>query len=199
MTWYQMSLGDANRVPRPFIATAADFGGRDWLELYAGRRIEAWEPASRLRSCKPEHDGDPDDVLANAFGIPVFSPQLRSALAAAAVAEDDIQYLPVRVARSTGEEVDGFAISNVVSRLQALDARRCAWGLELSYNETDPLTGKPKVRGIRRAALKAALLGGHGVIRLLEFFPPLYVSESFVTAFDNGGFTGATFVPVETA
>ena len=39
-------------------------------------------------------------------------------------------------------------------------------------------------------------LKGHDVVRLLEFFPPVFVTERFAEVFRNGGFTGATLTPV---
>lgn len=194
--WYEMIIGAAGRVPHPLVASVADFRGRDWMEIHHGWRIEDWDARSVMRSRLAEHDGAPDDVLANAFGLPVFSERLRWALATADVGVHDMQYLPIWIARFAGEELAGFSLANITTRVGALNATECSAGLDLSYEVIDPATGKAKVRGIQVAALKAELLEGHDVIRLLEFFPPVFVSGRFVSVFDNGGFTGATFVPV---
>lgn len=196
--WYEMIVGSAGRAPHPFVATVADFGACDWLDFHRGVRIDEWDLQSSLCSAKPECDGTPDDVLANAFGLPVFSEGLRAALACADVGPTDIQYLPVRISRSDGAELSGYCIANVASRLCALNPGDSV-GLDLSYDVLDSMTGKPKVHGIQVVALKSEPLVGHDAVRLLEFLPPVFVSARFVAVFDNGGFTGVTFNPVVVA
>ena len=70
--------------------------------------------------------------------------------------------------------------------------------LDVYDDRIDPLTQLPKVAGIWTAALKARCIEGHDIIRLLEYFPPIFVSERFVDVFRQGNCTGATFseVPV---
>jgi hypothetical protein len=68
--------------------------------------------------------------------------------------------------------------------------------LKQDESETDPLTGKPKVRSIWTEALREEPLTGHDVIRLLEFPPTVFVSERFAKVFEEGGFTGAVLRPV---
>jgi hypothetical protein len=62
--------------------------------------------------------------------------------------------------------------------------------------EIDPLTGQAKVLNVWTPALRAEALGGHDIIRLLEFFPYVLVSERFVRVFTESGFTGASYNPV---
>ena len=78
----------------------------------------------------------------------------------------------------------------VLAQVWNLEARRDNEG------EIDPLTKRFKVLGIWRAALKEELLKGHDVIRLTEFFPPVFVSERFAQVFRERKFTGATLPPV---
>jgi hypothetical protein len=137
-------------------------------------------------------DGAADDLLANSLGWPILSRRLRECLSKNDVGTSDIQYLPVRIARSTGEELPGFEVANVITRIAALD-RENSFLLTVREDEIDPATGGPRVTGIGKAALKSAMLGGHSVIRLVEFFPPIFVSQDFVTIFKDGMFTGATF------
>ena len=111
------------------------------------------------------------------------------------MASNDIQYLPVRVFLSTGEEIKGFAIANIISRIAALDYDRSKM-LRLDEEEIDPLTGKHRVLNIGKAALHKEPLVGHDMIRLVEFFPPKFVSERFAKVFQKSKFTGATLNPV---
>ena len=195
MNWYTMIIGYENRVANYFKADDEELFGRDSVDLKYGNRIDDWNPASLLKSESAEFDGAPDDVLANSLRWPVFSNRLRRALAASSIGVGDIQYLPIRVARSTGEELDGFEVANVVARLPALDRERTR-KLHEDEDEMDPLTGRPAVMGFWKAALRAEVLEEHDVIRLLEFFPPIFVSQRFVDIFQSFEFTGVTFSPV---
>jgi hypothetical protein len=188
-------LIEENPVDHPLLTSEEDLHGIDDFELEVGRRIERWNPNSFLRSTCTENDGVPEDVLGEHLGVPTFSQRLRDALADARVAEDDIQYLPVRVFQSTGEEIMGFAFANVVARVPALDYEASVM-LDQDESEIDPLTGKLDVLSVWREALKSHEIVGHDVIRLVEFFPPVFVSERFAKVFRQGRFTGATLNPV---
>src|SRR5438094_582908 len=118
MNWYDVIPGDDNRVPNFFMATEEELFGRDWFDLKFGRSISDWNPETRLWSGERKWDGMPDDMLANALGWPVFSQRLRDVLAHDGIGTADVQYLPIRIARSTGEELPGFAVANVITRIQ---------------------------------------------------------------------------------
>ncbi len=195
MNWYNMIIGEENRVPNYFLAENEELFGRDWFDLKYGNYLDNWNPESLLSSRKTEHDGMPDDILANALGWPVFSRPLRTSLTESAIGNGDVQYLPIRVARSTGEEIAGFAVANVIARISALDRERSKM-LDVDDDEIDPLTREPRVLGFWKAALRAEMLAEHDMIRLVEFFPPIFVSQRFVELFQTHGFTGATFSPV---
>lgn len=195
MNWYDLIDGDDNRLPNCFMATEKELFGRDSYDIKVGMPVTDWNPDTRLWSGEKKWDGMPDDILANALGWPIFSQRLRDALAQKGIGTNDVQYLPIRVARSTGKEITGFAVANIVTRVPALDPLHC-FMLSVDQNEIDPLTGKPNVTGIGKIALKSEPLHGHDAIRLLEFFPPILVSEQFVKVFNGNGFTGATFTQV---
>jgi len=165
------------------------------MDLMVGKRIEKWNRRAQLRSEDREHDGKPDDVLSNALHLPIFSRRLRLALAGASIATSDIQYLPVRILDSQGRMLEGFEVANIVSRVRALN-RKNAKGLQLDRNRIDPETGKPLVKNFWTAALRSDAITGHDMIRLLEFWPPIFVSSRFRKLFRSNGFTGATFDPV---
>ena len=192
MNWYHVISGDENRVPKCFMAIEYELFGRSRIDVEIGRTVNDWNPETRLWSSDQKWDGAPDDMLANSLGWPIFSWRLQDLLAQNGIGATDIQYLPVRIARSTGEEFPGFAVANVITRIPALD-REHSFLLSVDEQEIDPLTGQPNVTGIGKAALKSKLLEGHDVIRLTEFFPSLFVSERFVKAFNANKLTGATF------
>ena len=113
------------------------------------------------------------------------------------LAAKDVQYLPIHVFNSTGGELEGYTIVNVVTRIAALDYDKTDFGLlPLDESEIDPESGCPKVRTIRQAALKRSKLRGHDMVRLAEYFPLVFVSERFAEVYDTGMFTGATLEPV---
>jgi hypothetical protein len=192
--WFSLVFGDENRVERPLQTSEDELYGRDYFELKQGKRISNWNPKSALRSSSRKDDGDPDDILCEHLGIPTLSQRFRKALTDAGVGTNDIQFLPLKVFKSTGEEVKGFAVANVITRIAALDHKRSKM-IEVDEEEIDPLTGKPNVLSVWTAALHQKQLAGHDMIRLLEFFPPVFVSERFAEVFQRGKFTGATLKP----
>ena len=199
--WYDLALHVVN--VRPFVVHRFeteddDLYGFNGGHLSLGNRIHDWNPNTWIRSKHRKYDGVPDDILSVHLGVPTFSRRLREALERADVGRKDVQYLPVHVFKSTGEELEGYAFANVITRIKALDYDRTDWGpLPPDPEEgVDPDTGKPEVQAIWCAALKEAKLKGHDIIRLVEFFPPVYVSERFADVYRNGNFTGATLTPV---
>jgi hypothetical protein len=198
--WYDFALHVEKRVARPFRTDVdgEDLHGFKSYDLQVGKRLRNWDPNACLRSISEEDDGEPDDVLLEHLKVPTFSRRLHEALSSAGVGGKDIQYLPVRVFRSTGEELEGYAFANVITRVAALDYEATDWGaLPPDPDEgIDPNTGRPAVQAIWRAALIEASLKGHDIIRLVEFFPPVFVSERFAEIFRDGEFTGATLTPV---
>jgi hypothetical protein len=164
-------------------------------DLKSGCRIENWNLHAFLKSPSADRDGTPDDYLADPLGVPILSSRLRIALERNGVGISDIQYLPIRVFLSTGKEIHGYSIANILSRLPALNRAHSVL-LDDDPEEIDPVTNAPTVRGLWRAALNGAPLVGHDVVRLVEFFPPVFVSERFAQVFSKGGFTGAALTPV---
>jgi len=195
LMWYDFDMSEENSAAKPLIPSTYELFGVDDYDLCIGQRMENWNPQSLLKSADEEHDGTPDDYLAHALGVPILSARFRAALEERGVGINDIQYLPIRVFQSTDEEVHGYAVANVITRVPALN-RDHSDMLDEDENEIDPLTGKPVVRSIWRAALNEGPLRGHDIVRLTEFWPPVYVSERFAEVFRTGGFTGAMLQPV---
>lgn len=196
--WYKVMLlvEEYEDEHRPHLfANEDDLHGFTSYDLEQGSAINGWDADSWLRSARLEYeDGPAYDMLASSLHLPIFSLRLQRALDRSGCAVKDLQYLPINVFKSTGEQVRGFAIANVITRIKALDHDNC-FLLELD-DEIDPLTGTNHVHSVGRFALRAAPLAGHDIIRLVEFWPPVFVSERFKRVFDEGGFTGATFSPV---
>jgi hypothetical protein len=195
MKWYDLLMGDENRLEHPLLTSEEDMFRVDAYDLKIGKQLQSWDMRSYLRSTSVEDDGEPDDILGEHLGVPTFSTRLQKALAHEGVGTKDVQYLPIRVMKSTGEEISGFAIANIIARVPALDYDKC-FMLDQHKTRLDPLTGRPDVTGIGKIALKAEPLTGHDIIRLLEFFPPVLVSERFANVFRKGKFTGAIMTEV---
>ncbi len=194
MNWYKLRLSADNRLPFPFQSSLEDLMGTNAHSLRVGRQVAGWDAASWLRSKSPEKDGEPEDVLGEHLGLPTFSKRLRLALGQ--IGLRDIQYLAIKVFRSTGDEIPGFEIANVITRVPALDYENSEM-LTLHKDKIDPLTNRPSVEGCWQAALFSAPLVGHDIVRLVEFWPPVFVSERFAEVFRRGRFTGADLVPVK--
>jgi hypothetical protein len=194
MKWYDLSarLDDDEDV---YFANESNLFHMDYFDLKLGKRIEVWNADSFFRSKSSKYDGELTDILGEHLGLPTFSSRLREALEKADIATTDIQYLPVRVFKSTGEEAKGFSIANVISRIAALNYENSVM-LEQDESEIDRLTGKQKVTSVWTPALREEPLMDHDAIRLLEFFPPVFVSERFAEVFREGGFTGGVLNPV---
>ncbi|MCX7428768.1 MAG: hypothetical protein NTW96_24470 [Planctomycetia bacterium] len=197
--WYDFDSHPEKRIVRHFQADEDDLCGRNDYDLKIGKLIRGWDPKSRLFSTRRKYDGVPDDVLSECLDIPTFSRRLRDALKKASVGTGDIQYLPVHVFKSTGEEIEGYAFANVLTRIAALDYDATDYGpMPPEESDIDPETGKPRVQFLWRAALIGSRLEGHDIIRLREFFPSVFVSERFAEVYHNGDFTGASFTSVIT-
>lgn len=118
-----------------------DLLGRKLWEAKLGKRIDNWDPNASLCSRSRKDDGHADDLLRTHLAIPTFSSRFREALEYAGVATGDIQYLPIRIFQSTGKEVRGYAMANIVSRVAALNYEESSM-LEQDETEIDPLTGR---------------------------------------------------------
>jgi hypothetical protein len=194
--WYRLSVVMDDDF-KTFFANASDFNGVDSYDLQKGRRIDAWNRGSCLLSTSSRFDGPLTDVISESPNLLAFSERLSRSLKHANVAAEDIQYLPIKIYRSTGEMIEGYSLINVLARLEALDRERC-FMLRENLEENDPQTGKPDVEGIGKPALRSHVITGHDMIRLTEFFPPIFVSQRFADVFRSGGFTGAAFQLIPT-
>jgi hypothetical protein len=168
----------------------ANDGNLDILELapfWTGNPLgesiqDLWVNATTV-----EHDGTPDDVLQTYMNLPIFSRRLREHLGHAGIL--GIEYLPLKVYASTGFELDGFAIANILNRLPALDLDQSR------YSVFGPEFGEKagKLRGLIRPVLRARSLSGLDILRAEEYEQRIFVSEHFKKTFETGHFTGYSF------
>jgi hypothetical protein len=191
MKWYWPVACD-NTVKNPFVADREELNGYDEWDFLSGRPIDGWETSACFRAARPSNDGDPDDVLQNAAGLPVYSGRLQRALVGAGVT--GIQFLPVRVIRPGGQHIEGFALANVTSLTPALDVDRS----QVEFFGEDWPDRVGEIRSIRQVVLSRAQLNGKTVIRLANYPVRMYVSEVFVRAFTDAKCTGYSFHEVET-
>jgi len=194
MLWY-WTVGCTNAVGNPFIAESSFLNGLDESSFERGESIGDWDPVAWLAARKALNDGEPDDVLQNSLGLPVFSSRLQQALLAAGI--DDVEYLPIHVRRPSGEEIAGFAIANVLRLVEALDVPRS--DVSVFPQDYFLLDRRGRVSAIRRAVLRESRLWERDIVRLFEFPSSVYVSERFRDVFVSAGCTGFGFVRVETS
>jgi hypothetical protein len=185
--WFDPIACD-NTVPDPYVADDGDIGMQDWM-LRSGQAIGNWPKDAWIKAAEPENDGDPDDVLQSYLGVPIYSARLRVALGE--IGMGDIQYLPIRVLRPNGEEIEGFSIANITTVRDALDRKRS----DISrFADNFPAPSKRGlISAVRKTVLLGSRLGGCDIFRLDGYRVAYYVSERFKEVFEKGGFTGYSF------
>jgi hypothetical protein len=188
VNWYNLVWWD-NTVDDPYVSDSEDLKGVDDWDLTSGQHISNWSSEAWIRCTNSDYDGDPDDVLANHLGVPIYSSRLRRVLDAAGIA--GIQYLPIQVLHKDGSEILGYQVANILNKVPALDLEKSAY---TRYGDDHFI---PERRGqlftVRKAVLKRDALSGYDIIRLEEW--PVYeaASERFKQAFEEARCTGYSF------
>jgi hypothetical protein len=186
--WYWV-IGADNTKPDSMVTGREDLRGFAEEDFTRGQYLNGWNEDAWVGPDNVEEDGEPDDVLQNHLGIPIYSPALSAALRDGGVS--CVQYCPIRVLHFDGSVVAGFAIANITCNISALDLERSDFDF---YPETYFLEQRRgHIRGIRKAVLWREPLTDHHIIRLREFPASIYVSEYFKNIFGAGGFTGCSF------
>jgi hypothetical protein len=109
----------------------------------------------------------------------------------------EIQYLPVRVVKSTGERIEGFSVANILNCVAALDLQVSSFSV---YPEDYLIASRRgSIRSLNAPVLRAAAVAAFDIIRLREYYTPIYVSGRFVRLFHEGQFTGCSFREVPTS
>jgi hypothetical protein len=182
------------RFPIPLVADQGDLG-RDEHDLRDCKPIGKWLEAACIGCSRTGLEGDPDAVLQNAFGLPIFSRRLRSALDRKGI--DGVQYLPVKVVHCDGRHIDGFSIANVLNCAHALDRRLSKY--DVFPDDYFLPQRRGQIRAIKTPVLMRGALVAFDIIRLAPYKAPIYVSERFVRAFEAIDCTGFSFHEVETS
>jgi Immunity protein family (Imm11) len=194
MKWY-WSIDCTKTVKNPFVSNSDNLEQKGYEELafYRGMYIKGWDDSAWIRAVDEAHDGDPDDVIQSHLGLPIYSLRLRETLEGAGI--KGIQYLPIKVYRPNGDQIEGFSLVNVLHLLSALDMEKSDY--DVFPDDYFYLEDRGKVMGIRNAVLKADVVQGYDIIRLQEYYVGLYVSERFKRLFRQHKFTGYSFYEVE--
>jgi len=188
LDWYKLIWWD-NTVEFPYVSNLDDLKGFDDWHLTCGETISNWNDQAWIQCTNPEYDGNPDDVLANHLGVPIYSSRLRQALEWGGIA--GIQYLPIHVLHRDGSEIPGYRVANFLNKVKALDLERSQYTL----NPDDYFI--PERRGqiftLDEVVLKRDPLAGLDIIRLEEYFTFEAASERFKEAFEAARCTGYSF------
>jgi len=183
--WYQV-IRCSNTVKNPFVADFADLKGIDEWDLTRGIRMNNWDPSIVFQARKSHNNGDPDDVLQNVLGMPIYSSSVRQAFEKASIG--GIQYLPVHILRPDNGEIEGFSIANILNLIPCLD-----WAHSI-YRKWE---GRPGViRSYTRLVVSRSLLEGFDIVRMYEFKLNIYVSERVRNIFEQNKFSGYEFDPL---
>lgn len=192
MKWYQVTRC-SNTVENPLLTGVGDLGGMEEWQLRKGQFLANWPSGAWIGAEEAEDDGDPDDVLQNHLGLPIFSPRLRRELNALGI--QGIQYLPIEVRRSDGTPIPGFSIANIIDLRPALDTKRTKYSV---FSDDSHPSKRGKISSINLPILKSEFLTTGDIFRLEEYVQPIFVSERIKDSFEAKGFTGFTFRRVRT-
>lgn len=149
-------------------------------------------PAPKVAWLKaiPESDGTPDDVLANHYGLLVFSARLRRAIVDARL-QVNVQYVPIQVLHADGAVAGDYAIANILDLVDAFDLSASVFE---SFEADYFLPGRRgQIRSMTIPVLRPDALEGRDLIRPLGFSVQVYCSEDFKRVFQEGGHTGIQF------
>jgi hypothetical protein len=157
-----------------------------------GQFVDGWSGEAVMRVRDQRWAGEPDDVLQNYLGLPVYSTRLKQALECQGIS--GIQYLPTRVFGFNSEELPTYYIANIVELRPALDPTTSDF--DVFPPDYFLPSRRGKLSGLRRATLLSSQLRKCDVLRLAQFPASIYVSEQFKSAFEQEGCSGYSFEPV---
>lgn len=186
--WFRFSFSGENRLPNPYRIGVSCYCDIDRHELEKGKYVSNWNQYSCVRSDSIEDDGEPEDVIFD-YSVPIVSSRLKNAILLNRVGLDDIQLLPIRLVKSTGIEIDGYSVLNVVRRIPALN-RKLSFEISEHEHEVDPETRLRKIDAIYKIAINPDVVIGHNVFRLSEYNSALLMSSEFCKVFSHYNYTG---------
>ena len=191
--WYELTMFANESMKDSLVTDVADLKGFAWWDFQTGRRIENWNKDAFLKASQPENDGTPDDALATAFFMPVYSNRLQNAIVDAGI--DGVQFLPIKVFRPDDSLVGGFAIANILNVLPALDLVKSNF---MVFDEDFPNKAvRGHIKWARKVVLRNDIVEPHDIIRIENYEVPIFVSEKFRKIFQKNKCTGIRFTKVE--
>jgi hypothetical protein len=194
MKWFKPYECD-NTVKNPFVCDYSnidEYGYSKW-DLLKGEAIKDWDDTIIFQSEKRKNDGNPDDVLQNHLGIPIYSERLITALNINNIT--GIQYLKIKVLRSDNTSMDGFCVINFLNFVEAFDYDKSDYD-RFSDDFPNPNV-RGKISGVRKFILHKEKLNNFDIIRLKDYDLRYFVSEKFRKIFVDNKFTGYFFEEVE--
>lgn len=194
--WYRLLQSDNDDAGKPFIVCDSCYHECDKTILESGIEILNWNSKSWVKSTSSDCDGNPADIIFDYTTIPIVSSKIMNAIIVNKVNIDDLQFLPINVIQSTGNELHGYHVINIKNRLAGLDRDR-SFMLSESDEEIDPNTGRPLITGVFRIALVSNVVHGHDIARLIEFNSAVLVSQHFADILHALHCTGMKLSAVE--
>lgn len=180
-----------NTVKKPYVANSEFLSNYDEWNFVRGDEFSHWEGAIWVKAKTTELDGEPDDVLQTRLFLPIYSSRLQKALKDAGI--KGIQFLPIKVFKSDGSEIKGYAIANVLNLLPALDEDKSKFTL---FGNVRP--DKPNdIMSIEKMVIHKSVVEKHDIFRLRSYPLALLVSDKFKKIFEDNKFTGYSFPRVE--
>lgn len=196
MNWYRLLMTSQENRDSFFCAFTGEIPCLPEVKKRVATVIPEWHSSSWVGSDSPEDDGEPDDYLITNQEFVLLSARVREVMEADAELARDVQFLPIHVRRSTGEEIPGYSVLHVLPRIEALKREACFMLYE--KEDPDPATGKPRIFAVGRLVVYALALDGHHVVRLLDYPSDLLCSERFAKLWKKHKFTGAWPRPIGT-
>jgi hypothetical protein len=149
--------------------------------LYSGESINASLPPLQL--IVPDVE-DLCDVVVNPWAYLVWSPRLRTALAA--LTSDPIQYLSAIVRDPLGKMSEDYMLANPLVQVDAVDEERSS----LLYNPDG------YIEGVDALALKEERVGKRSLFRLSSIPVDVIIREDIAEGIIQSGCTGVSFLPI---
>jgi hypothetical protein len=194
MKWYHPFECD-NTVKHPFVCdydNLEENGFSEW-DFMAGKKIKNWKDTIIFQAKKKKNNGDPDDALQNHLMLPIYTSRFINTLNKAKIS--GIQYLPITLFRTNGDNLNGFCIANFLNFVEALDLKKSDYD-RFSDDFVNPNV-RGKISGIRKYVLLAEKVKGLDIVRIKDYDQAFFVSEKFKQLFEENNFTGYSFREVE--
>jgi hypothetical protein len=181
--YYNLTFSE---VQGGLIVYRVDFKGFDKDLLTEGTLVHNWSSDITLYV----KGKNPTDYLFNPLS-PWFIISKRAQMAVDHLNVVGIQFLPVHVFHTSGVEIPGYAIGNVLTIVEALDYEHTVWMTPDREHVTYPQLN------VLEEALQKKKVASFDIFRLAELRTQIYVSEHFRESLERRRATiGFGFKPV---